>query len=62
MGTVKMRLLEIDKLALSALADNVGCLSDRPGFFRKNPTLSADNVGFSEKPTLSDRNLHYLIR
>ena len=36
-------------------------------FFRKtrfiweNPTLSADNVGFFKKPTLSERNPYYLI-
>ena len=61
-GTAKIRTLKIDKLVLSARTDNVGCLSDRPGFFRKKTTLSADNVGFSEKPILSERNPYYLIR
>ena len=51
---------------LFARTDNVGFSQIDRVFSEKN-TLSADNigfdnVGFSEKPTLSERNPYYLIR
>ena len=51
-----------DNLTLSARPKICGFLSDKPGFSEKQPTLSADDLGFSEQPTLSQRNPYYLIR